>query len=32
MARFPDRLLADMGFERDWDGSIASIVDGKDAT
>lgn len=31
MARFSDLLLADMGFERDWDGSIAAIVAGEDA-
>lgn len=26
MTRFADHLLADMGFERDWDGSIMRIT------
>jgi hypothetical protein len=30
MARFPAHLLADMGFERDWDGSVVSIVNGEE--
>jgi hypothetical protein len=31
-ARFSDRRLCDMGFERDWDGSIIPIVDGQEGS
>lgn len=27
--RFSDRRLRDLGFERDWDGTVIPIVDGK---
>jgi hypothetical protein len=29
IGRFSDRRLRDMGFERDWDGTVVPIVDGK---
>lgn len=32
IARFSDRRLRDMGFERDWDGSIIPIVDGQEGS
>lgn len=26
LSRYPDHLLADIGFERDWDGSIIAVT------